>query len=356
MRRARVHPARVGRGEPGLALLAAVLILALLAAVTAATLWLVRSELWVAGSARAFAQARLSAEAGVWHALSRVAPGTDFAALLARTGGLADAADPGPLPIAGGGFVEFPGPPFGYAVTVHAIDAERVRLRSSATSVRGARRVVDASVGRTIDPYAPAALVVLSGTVTIDPALSGLAPEAGGVLVDAANPADGTQAIVAASDSGAAAAAWSSLAGGAATLLGAVERSRARPFDVAAFAAGTGLATVQAEELTSPRGAAAAPVVLRIAPGTAPMLQGHGVVLVPGDLVVDGPVDWRGVLYVAGELHLRGGSCRVDGVVWTNALRLTTGCALRFDRAAVAAADGALRLPRLPTLLALDDA
>ena len=346
----------VGRGERGLALLAAVLILTLLAAITAATLWLVRSELWVAGSARAFLQARLSAEAGAWHALSRIAPGGDFAALLAGTGGLADAADPGPLPMPGGGFVEFPGPPFGYAVTVHAIDAERVRLRSTATSVRGARRVVDATVGRAADPYAPAALVVPSGTIAIDPALVGLAPDAGGVLVDAVSPADGTQAVVAASDGDAAAAAWSSLAASAATLRGATARARARPFDVAAFATATGLAAVQAEDLTTTRGTAEAPVALRVAPGAAPLLQGHGVVLVAGDLVVDGPLDWRGVLYVAGELHVRGPACHVDGVVWTNALRLTTGCSLRFDRAALTAADGALRLPRLPTLLALDDA
>jgi len=72
--------------ERGIALLGSILILALLAAVTAATLWLTRSELWVAGSARAFLQARYTAEVGVWHALSLIAPGTDFAALLAGSG------------------------------------------------------------------------------------------------------------------------------------------------------------------------------------------------------------------------------------------------------------------------------
>ena len=342
--------------ERGLALLAAVLILTLLAAVTAATLWLVRSELWVAGSARAFAQARLSAEAGAWHALSRIAPGTDFAGLVAGTGGLADAADPGPLPLPGGGFVEFPGPPFGYAVTVHPIAAERMRLRSTATSVRGARRVVDATVGRASEPYAPAALVVLSGAVVIAPELSGLDPAAGGVLIDAASPADGAQAIVAAEDADAAAAAWSSLAASAATRLGGTESARARRFDVAAFAAASGLVEEPAEALTAVRGAAGAPVALRVASGTAPRLEGHGILLIAGDLVVDGALDWRGVVYVAGALHVGGPTCRIDGMLWANALRLTTGCALRFDRPAVAAADGVLRLPRRPTLLALDDA
>lgn len=344
------------RDERGLALLSAVLVLAMLAAVTSATLWMVRGELWVAGSARSLAQARYSAEAGAWHALASIAPGTDFAALVAGTGGLADPGEPGPLPLAGGGFVEFPGSPFGYAVTVHAIDAERVRLRSSATSVRGARRAVDATIGRAADPYAPAALVISSGTIAIAPELASLAPGAGGVLVDAATPADGTQAIVAAASADAATAAWSSLAAGAASLLGATQRARARPFDVAAFAAATGLAAEPAEDVTFARGSPGAPVALRLAPGRARQLAGHGVLLVAGDLEVEGDLDWRGPLYVAGELHVRGPTCRIDGMIWARALRLTTGCVVRFDRGALAAADGALRLPRRPTLLALDDA
>ncbi|MBY0280362.1 hypothetical protein K2Z84_33940 [Candidatus Binatia bacterium] len=343
-------------GERGIALLAAVLILALLAAVTAATLWLVRSELWVAGSARALVQARYSAEAGAWHALAKIAPGTTFASLVAGTGGLADATDPGPLPFGGGGFVAFPGAPFGYAVTVHAIDAERVRLRATATSVRGARRTVDATIGRESAAYAPAALVVTSGAVAIAPALSGLAPESGGILVDATMPMDGGQAIVAATTPDAASAVWSSLAASAATLAGRDRRALARGFDVAAFASTSTLVRERAEDLASARGTVASPAAVYLGAGTAPLLQGAGVVLVGGDLVVDGPVDWRGVVYVAGELHLRGPSCRIDGMLWVRALRLTTGCALRFDRSALSAADGVLRLPRRPTLLALDDA
>lgn len=342
-------------GERGLALLAAVLVLALLAAVTAATLWLVRSELWVAGSARAFAQARYSAEAGAWHALSVIAPGTDFDALVAGTGGLSDAAAPGPLPFPGGGAVEFPGPPFGYAVTVHALDAERVRLRSTASAVRGARRSVDATVGRDVEPYAPAPLVVVSGAITVAPELSGLAPEAGGVLVDASSPAEGGQGVVAAATADAASSAWATLSASGATLVGGMPRARARAFDVAAFAAATALGEEAATDLVGPRGTAGSPVALRLAPGIAPSLRGYGVVLVAGDLEVAGDLDWQGVLYVAGALHVRGPTCRVRGMAWTSNLVLTTGCSFRFDRPALAAADAALRLPRRPTLLALDD-
>lgn len=342
-------------GERGVALVASILILALLAAVTAATLWLTRSELWVAGHARSFLQARYTAEAGAWHALAALAPGTSYADLVAGTGGLADPAQPGPLPFPGGGFVAFPGPPFGYAVTVHALGGERVRLRSTATAVRGARRAVDAIVGRDLAPYAPAALVVLAGDVALAPALAGLAPEAGGVAIDAALPAGGKQAIVAAATGAAADAAWSSLAAGA-TLTGATPRARARPFDVVAFARAGGLAEQPPTVLGAALGATGSPAAALIGAGSAPGLVGHGVALVAGDVQIDGTIDWRGALYVAGALRIGAGACRIAGMVWARSISFATGCALRFDPAALAEAEAALRLPRRPTLLALDDA
>jgi hypothetical protein len=342
--------------ERGIALLAAILLLALLAGVTAATLWMVRSELWVAGSARAFAQARYGAEAGVWHALSSLAPGTDFAALVAGRGGLADPTAPGPLPFPGGGFVSFPGPPFGYVVTVQPLASERVRLRSVATSVRGARRTVVATIGRELLPYAPAALVVGSGRVTIAAALHGLAPEAGGVAIDARVPASGTQAIVAAATAAAAELAWTSLAAGGATLLGATPTVRARPFDVAAFATDTHLVLQAPTVLAANQGVAGTPVALLIAPGSAPRLVGHGALFVGGSLEIAGDVDWSGVLYVAGELRLAATTCRITGLVWAEEISFANGCLLRFDPSLPAEADGAVRLPRRPTLLALDDA
>lgn len=342
--------------ERGIALLGSILILALLAAVTAATLWLTRSELWVAGSARAFLQARYTAEVGVWHALSLIAPGTDFAALLAGSGGLVDPDQPGPLPLAGGGFVAFPGPPFGYAVTVHAGAAERVQLRSSATAVRGARRTVEATIGRDLLPYAPAALVVGSGRVTIAPALEGLAPEAGGIEIDAATPAGGRQAIVAAGTEEAAELARATFASAGATLRGGTPQARARPFDLAAFALATGLAEQPASVLAASQGTPAAPVGLLVTPGTAPGLVGHGALFVPGALELTGDVDWSGVLFVAGELRIAASSCRIAGMVWADEVSFATGCALRFDPPALVEADAAARLPRRPTLLALDDA
>jgi hypothetical protein len=347
---------RALRSERGVALVGSILVLALLAAVTGATLWLTRSELWVAGSARAFAQARYTAEAGVWHALAVLAPGTDFAALVAGTGGVSDPADPGPLPLAGGGFVFFPGPPFGYDVTVAADAAERVRLRSSATAVRGARRVVQATVGREPAPYAPAALVVVSGDVAVAPALEGLAPEAGGIGIDAAQPAGGPQAVVAAGTLDDAERARAALAAAGAALAGPSSRARARPFDVAAFALATGLPDEDPSVLAASQGAPGAPAALAVAPGVAPGLAGAGVVLARGALELQGAVDWQGVLFVAGELRLAATPCRITGMVWAERVSFAAGCSLRFGWAEIQEADSAQRLPRRPTLLALDDA
>ncbi|MEW6269110.1 MAG: hypothetical protein AB1689_07405 [Thermodesulfobacteriota bacterium] len=345
-----------GRDERGAALLGSILVLALVASVSGATLWLVRSELWVAGSGRAHQQARYGAEAGVWHALAVLAPGTDFAELLAGTGGLSDPADPGPLPLGGGGFVFFPGPPFGYGVTVAADAAERVRLRSTATAVRGAQRVVLATVGREALPYAPAALVATSGALTIAPALEGLAPEAGGIAVDAAQPAGGAQAAVAASTVDLAELARATLAGAGATLAGASLRGRARPFAVAPFALATGLPEQDPSVLASAHGTAGAPAALVVAAGAAPGLSGHGVVLARGALELQGAVDWQGVLYVAGELRISGAPCRITGMVWAERVSFAAGCTLRFGWPEIQAADSVQRLPRRPTLLALDDA
>jgi len=341
--------------ERGSALVASILILALVAAVTAATLWLTRSELWVAGSARAFLQARYSAEAGVWHALALLSPGTDFAALVAGTGGVSDPAAPGPLPLPGGGLVAFPGPPFGYVVTAHAAGFERVRLRSSATAVRGARRSVDATVGREASAYAPAPLVALSGRIAVAPALEGLAPEAGGVGLDATVPAGGNQAIVAAASLADAELARATLAAAGARLAGGAPGGRARPFDVARFARDAGLAEDSPAVLASTQGAAGAPAALLVTGGGAPRLAGHGVLFASGGLELAGDVAWRGALYVAGELRIAATSCRIDGLVWADEVSFVSGCDVRLDPAALAEADPALRLPRRPTLLALDD-
>ena len=342
--------------ERGVALLASILILALLAAVTAATLWLTRSELWVAGSARAFLQARYSAEAGVWHALERIAPGTDFAALLAGSGGLVDPDRPGTAAVSGRRLRRLSG-------TAVRLRRHRARRRDRARAPalerdRGAWRAAHGrrhAWGARRSPTRRRRWSSSPERVTIAPALAGLAPEAGGIAIDAALPAGGTQAVVAGSTADAADAAWTSLAAASARLLGGTPRGRARPFDVTAFARATGVGEQAPSILAADQGAAGAPVGLVLAAGAAPRLAGVGALLVTGALELAGDVAWRGVLLVDGALRVTATSCRIEGMVWAREISFVTGCALRFDPAAVLEADAALRLPRRPTLLALDD-
>jgi hypothetical protein len=79
------------------------------------------------------------------------------------------------------------------------------------------------------------------------------------------------------------------------------------------------------------------------------------VLFATGALELAGDVDWRGALFVAGELRMVASSCRIDGMVWAEEISFVTGCDLRLDAAALAEADAATRLPRRPTLLAVDD-
>jgi hypothetical protein len=350
--------------ELGIVLVGALLLLALLAAAVGATLWLTRSELWVAGRARAFLQARYSAESGVRHALVLLSPGTDFTRLVAGAGGIADRSRPGPLPFAGGGWVAFPGPPFGYSVGVRDVGSdapggstadgnELVVLDSTGSSVRGAVRSVRATIGRKVSPYAPALLVVSGGNVRIDPHGPGI--EDGGIVLDARLPAGGEQAIVGATTWEAADAAFGALRGAHASLLGEGQTILVRPFDVAEFTAASGLARQGPHVLAVPSGSLESPTALAIEPGIAPALRGVGAILGIGDLEIRGEVDFRGVVVVHGALRLGASPCHITGMVWASEVVLDAACLLDYDQAAIAAADRALRLPRLPVLLALSD-
>jgi hypothetical protein len=345
-------------GQRGLVLVAALVLVALIAAASATSLWLTRSELWAAGNARAWLQARYSAEAGAAHAIALLAPGTDFAALVARTGGLSDPTRPGPLSFGGGGFVAFPGPPFGYSVDPAAaapppaggsvLAAERVVLVSTATSVRGAQRTVVATVGRAVDPYAPAALVAADDLVQLTG--SGALSPAATSIDAAATPSEARAAIGVRSPAGATAAAALGL-----TLLGGAPTALIRPLDLAAYGASSGLAQGSATGQAVALGTDATPLALRFGAGEVANVAGSGIVLVAGSLTIRGDVALRGALFVDGTLTLAGPGCSIEGMVWARAIEIATPCSVRFDATAIASADRALRLPRRAVLLALTD-
>lgn len=347
------------RRERGLVLLSVVLILTLLALATGASLWLTRSELWAAGHARAETQAAYSAEAGVRHALAALAPDVDWSALVnGAPAALADPAQPGPWPIGGPGRVSFPGPPFVYAV--ERIDEgeaedvaaapETVLLRSSATAVRGAKREMVAIAGRASRPYLPAALVLDRGALELEAAALG-GPHDPRVVLDARAAGPAASALASASAESLAAALEEASRAGV-TLHGGTSSS-ARSFDVARFAERSGLATAPPDVLAAPLGSTEAPAALLVRSGTAPALEGAGVLLSAGDLEIAGPVAFDGAVVVAGRLRLGDASCRVRGIVWARSVAFRGPCRIELDVASVEAADAVLRLPRLPVLLAL---
>jgi len=350
--------------ERGMALVGAVVVLVLLAAATATTLELAGSELWAAGRVRSSTQARYTAEAGAYHAVALLAPGTTFAALLAGRGGLADPGEPGPLPFPGGGWVDFPGPPFGYSVTPRPLPSggvaagapDRVLLVADATAVRAARHTITATVGRAHEPYAPAALALAGGSVELDgDAVSGAGAASAAVVIDGSSPADGAQVAVAALSEPGAASAVGAIAHGGGVLLGPGPSGALRAIDLEAYAADSGLPSMSPSDLTGPQGSAQLPVARRLVTGVAPGLSGDGLIVATGDLELRGAVDFHGVVFVSGLLRIDADSCSLAGMVWARSLRLSRPCAIRYDAGAVAVADRPLRLPRRAVLLALTD-
>ncbi len=341
-------------GRRGAALLVCLLVLAALAAASAAALWLARTELWAAGNARAARQALYSAEAGIYHAVALIAPGRGFGALIERDGGLADPARPGPLPFPGGGWVAFPGPPFGYAVDVLPAPSfpdggPRLVLVSRATAVRGARHAVRAVIGRALRPYAPAALVVASGRVRV---LPGGPPDGPLIRGGLAAPAQAAAALGAAT-AGAVEVARRAIAAAGGRIVGDRAGLEVRRIDVGRLAAESGLPVVPAGRLAALR--ASAPSARRVDGGETARLAGSGVVLVEGDLTVAGEIRFEGVLLAAGRLRLAGTPCRIAGLVWAEEVEIGGSCTVSYDAAAISAADRLVPLPRLPVVLALDD-
>jgi hypothetical protein len=335
------------------------LVLAALLAAGAASLWLTQSELWAAGNARAARQARHTAEAGVLHALAVIAPGASFRDLLAGSGGLADAARPGPLPLAGGGWAEFPGPPFGYAVSLAdappaADGSPRLRLDAVATAVRGARHGVRATVGRSVGPYAPAALVAATGRLSFAGSAVGAAGSPG-VVLDARLAVGREQAALAAIRRDATESARAACDAASARLLGAHPATLARGFDTVRFVSDASLPPQPTALLDGAVGSSEVPAAVRVEPGMAQRLTGAGAVLVDGDLTVLGETGWTGVVLVTGRLRLEGSPCRVAGMIWAGEAAFAAPCEVVLDPAAVVLADRVLPLPRLPVLLALAD-
>ncbi|MDG2303695.1 MAG: hypothetical protein P8R42_03400 [Candidatus Binatia bacterium] len=339
------------KAESGLVLLSLVLLLALLGLVTGASLWFTRAELWAAGRARSELQAAYTAEAGVRHGLALLAPDVDLTALAERSVDALAAPDtPGPWPIAGGGWVAFPGPPFGYGLEVAAAgDTRRVVVRSSATAVRDAALVAVASVALAAEPYAPATLVLGGGPLSFEAAALGGSENR--LVTIVGSHANRVAAIGTASSVELEAAIESAEVAGAG--IEGDGMATVRRFPLSRFALRSGLDEWAPDVLNASVGARGNPVALRIRGGVVPRLLGAGLLYVAGDLDVMGEVDFAGVVFVEGQVRIGGESCRLDGMLWAREVAFSGACRVAFDAAAVADADRALRLPRLPVLTGL---
>lgn len=342
-----------GSFQDGLVIVSVVLVMALVGLVTGGSLWLTRAELWAAGRARSHLQAAYTAEAGVRHGLALVAPDVDWSALVDRDPAALVAPEaPGPWPIGGGGWVAFPGPPFGYGLDIVAPPAGEpavgtLVVRSAATAVRGAETVVVATVARDSRSYLPAALVLTDGGLEVDAAAIGTetAPRVELLGEDEAAPL-GTPTAPELATVLDQAETWG-------VALAGEPISGVRRFDVDRFARRSDFDEISVDALAVEQGTRSKPVGLRLRGGSGLQMRGVGVVFVSGDLEVLGDVAWEGVIVVDGRLRIGHGACRVEGLVWSRGVSFAGPCVVAASRAAVDRADGALRLPRLPVLTGL---
>jgi len=82
-------------------------------------------------------------------------------------------------------------------------------------------------------------------------------------------------------------------------------------------------------------------------------LQGEGLLVVSGDLRLEGRVDFAGVMLVEGTLELASDHCRIRGFVQIHAMKVHADCTFRRDLPAVLQADRLQSLPRQARLQAI---
>lgn len=338
-----------GAGDQGLVLLGVLVAMALLGSSTAASLWLMRTEFLSIGARRAGAQAWYSADAALRHGLAVLAPDIDLEALRGRSAqALVDPLRPGPWPIGSGGWTAFPGPPFGYRLEILPGEepvgsSDRLQIRAHVRAVRETSLILEAMLGLDSEPDAPAALVLGGGGVQIESGGRGSLAAPGVELVGEAALATTSRA-----DLG---RALEVLEEGLATVDGTTSAS-ARFYDVDRLARRNGIEVMEAASVPGHFGGGR-PAIARIDGGRLEGLEGSGVFLAAGDLEIDGPVAFEGVLVVGGTLRLSGRGCSLRGMVRAERIEFAAPCRLVRHPPAIRLADGILRLPRLPRLISI---
>jgi hypothetical protein len=339
------RPRRTTRGA---ALPAALMLVAVAGAVSAAVATLARTEVVLARNREAAAHALAAADGCLAAVAADLPTGWEFDGPMAGPDGVAGTADDGVRPAPAGCDARLspaPGP---------ALPA-RALLAVDATASSG-HRTVEAVVARAAAPGVPALLWLaevaslrdLDGTLALDG-------------VDVARPGAPPLAPLAAPGDPAALDAWLAAQAGRVTASAGGALSFGVPppplAELAARLRGAGAA---------PGGtlvpAGAPPLALTLVSGdlvTAASARGRGLLFVDGRLDIGGSFEFNGVVVATGGIRVASGA-RLDiaGAIW-----LGGGAALVVDGAArvaaradeLEAADGLLRLPRRALLASLRD-
>lgn len=318
--------------ERGFILLAA-LSLVVLVGVSAGSVWfLLHADLRAIGQGRRALQALYTAEAGLLGASAAFPPRIDPLPLEDDL----PPSEPGDLAV-------FPGPPHGFRLEswrmFQASDGERqVRLVARAEAAGGALRTLEGVLVPARQPYAPAGLMVVDGE--LDGLSSGLAAGGDAVILVVG---DGRVAPLAAGDVAAARRLESWLPGNRLSLRGSGGVTTQRPIRIDLF-----LQEIDREPAagTSWQFASFGRAARYLRGGIIKDLQGDGLLVVLGDLRLEGRVDFSGMMLVGGTLELAAVDCTFRGFVQVRDLHVESPCTFRRDLAAVWEADALQALPR----------
>ena len=315
--------------------LPATLALLVLVSVSTSSIWfLLHADLQAIGRGRAALQARYTAEAALLAASAAFPPRIEP---LSRGYGYRL---PGEEEL-----VVFPGPPHGFRLSWldesrREVGPDALGVVARAQAVAGASRTLAGVLMPARSPYAPAALLIEAGTLhRMD-------------LDSAAGNELGTPKIIVVGDAVAGALA-------AEDVVAARRLESERPEDAVAVAQAVRVPLFLQDANRRPEArdrwemGSFGRQARFLQGGVINGLRGEGLLVVAGDLRLEGSVDFFGVILVEGTLELASDSCVVRGFVQARALRVGAPCSFARDADAIGLADRLQALPRAVRLQAI---
>jgi hypothetical protein len=334
----------------GFALAAALLAVAVASTIGSAVVEIARLEVILARQRRATLDALAAVDACAEQATAALAAGWEFDPILRGTDGVLGTSDDG--------FVTLPA---GCTGSAHAAPGPLLppRMILELEAARGAgRRRLDALVRRRTAPGVPAVLWA-TAPATFGPVAGSLALDG----VDPASPGASLAAVGTPSDPSLL-DAWLLAQGNAVSVSAGTTGpiwARPVPVDEIVARAAAAAAVPPAVGLTA---TAPAPPALTLAAGDLAITAsavGAGVLVVPGVLSIDAPLEFAGVVVAGGGVRIgAGGGLTLSGGLWLGDGSLQTlvvdgSATLTASDAALADADALLTLPRPARIAAVRD-